>query len=541
MFSKGMDFLTWVNIRFNSPKRGIPRNGFHQYHVPSVAAWSRGGRAHRHHILVPQNMTTQWTKINQNEALKHPLYGVRGWLLVFAIGCCIGPLMSWGQVNSVALQNNITISQLLDVDAPEVSFLKVVLYLELIWSGVVIFLLFTKNSSFRTFTVFSKLAFWPLLALCALNFGLAETGNSLARTFVPWIFSCAIWVTYLQRSERVRVTFERSVRTGRSNQVSDVTHANGCESPVSSSLPKGELEESKDPEPFLRDKNDPDLKSNLDVESGNLERRGKIGNFDRRDAGVPQPDEDSIYAIVADELESGKTDKGLWTRLFADCSGDEKQTKVLYIKRRFEKLMEAERIRRVHIAQVESDRIRKAEADAKKSEQLRRREAGLAIPELIVAVSNGNWSKARDILNAGSHPFGFDENGTNLLDIARGNGDQLMIDLIQTWQADLLGVVAGDAFGHWQSGAVLSNDEVSSLIESCVKFVELVQMADKTAGYTLLHWCARLGMDKEAKALIELGADATAKNIDGKQAHQLSRGTALYKYLEAAARKHASV
>lgn len=49
-------------------------------------------------------------------------------------------------------------------------------------------------------------------------------------------------------------------------------------------------------------------------------------------------DEDRVYAEIAKELETGVTDKGLWTRLFAECGGDEKQTKVLYIKQRAERL-----------------------------------------------------------------------------------------------------------------------------------------------------------------------------------------------------------
>jgi hypothetical protein len=55
--------------------------------------------------------------------------------------------------------------------------------------------------------------------------------------------------------------------------------------------------------------------------------------------------EDAIYEIIANEMESGKIDKGLWTRLFAECGGDEKQMKVLYIKQRAERLISAERLR----------------------------------------------------------------------------------------------------------------------------------------------------------------------------------------------------
>lgn len=62
-----------------------------------------------------------------------------------------------------------------------------------------------------------------------------------------------------------------------------------------------------------------------------------------RDVANVDMDDDAIYTIVAEELESGKTDKGLWTRLFAECKGDEKQVKALYITRRVEKIMEAEK------------------------------------------------------------------------------------------------------------------------------------------------------------------------------------------------------
>src|SRR6185312_10816305 len=43
---------------------------------------------------------------------------------------------------------------------------------------------------------------------------------------------------------------------------------------------------------------------------------------------------DDIYAKIADELEFGASDTGLWTRLFAESNGDERQTIVRYIKAR---------------------------------------------------------------------------------------------------------------------------------------------------------------------------------------------------------------
>lgn len=52
-----------------------------------------------------------------------------------------------------------------------------------------------------------------------------------------------------------------------------------------------------------------------------------------------QIDEDVIYTTVANELDTGKTDKGLWVRLYAEFDGDEKKTKIAYIKQRAERLI----------------------------------------------------------------------------------------------------------------------------------------------------------------------------------------------------------
>ncbi len=77
-------------------------------------------------------------------------------------------------------------------------------------------------------------------------------------------------------------------------------------------------------------------------------------------------DEENIYVAIATELETGSVDKGLWTRLFAECSGDEQQTKALYIKQRAERLISAERI---SAEKNEADRIaaEKTGADKRKN------------------------------------------------------------------------------------------------------------------------------------------------------------------------------
>ena len=51
--------------------------------------------------------------------------------------------------------------------------------------------------------------------------------------------------------------------------------------------------------------------------------------------------QDEIYAQIAREIETGQIDKSLWTRLYAECDGDETKTKVQYIKQRADRLSES--------------------------------------------------------------------------------------------------------------------------------------------------------------------------------------------------------
>ena len=49
--------------------------------------------------------------------------------------------------------------------------------------------------------------------------------------------------------------------------------------------------------------------------------------------------EDRLYEQIAQELESNTVDKGLWTKAYAQAGGDDKQTRALYIKARFARLL----------------------------------------------------------------------------------------------------------------------------------------------------------------------------------------------------------
>jgi hypothetical protein len=56
--------------------------------------------------------------------------------------------------------------------------------------------------------------------------------------------------------------------------------------------------------------------------------------------------DDRLYEQIAQELEANTVDKGLWTKAYSQAEGDDKQTRVLYIKARFARLLAMENAQR---------------------------------------------------------------------------------------------------------------------------------------------------------------------------------------------------
>lgn len=56
--------------------------------------------------------------------------------------------------------------------------------------------------------------------------------------------------------------------------------------------------------------------------------------------------EDRFYTKIAEELDRHIVDQGLWTKVYAQAGGDDRQTRVLYIKERFARLVAEERSKR---------------------------------------------------------------------------------------------------------------------------------------------------------------------------------------------------
>lgn len=72
--------------------------------------------------------------------------------------------------------------------------------------------------------------------------------------------------------------------------------------------------------------------------------------------------EDRLYEQIAQEIEANTVDKATWTKAFAQSGGDDKQTRVLYIKARFDRLMAAENAR-LEAVQHEREEVTRREQE----------------------------------------------------------------------------------------------------------------------------------------------------------------------------------
>ena len=52
--------------------------------------------------------------------------------------------------------------------------------------------------------------------------------------------------------------------------------------------------------------------------------------------------EEEIYELISEEIESNNTKKGIWTKAFSESEGDEQKTKALYIKYRFDQIKQTQ-------------------------------------------------------------------------------------------------------------------------------------------------------------------------------------------------------
>jgi hypothetical protein len=231
-------------------------------------------------VVIDDKFNTKWHRISIEKAKNHPLYGVGGWLALFAISLGLGLLKGLGDLGSEAAKYEASLFDI--ISAPGGGFVAFALLAGAIQVLTVYYLMYSKSPLFRNVSSALLLFGEPLVWCVGVGMSIPGWGREIAEGSILWVISCSIWVTYLQRSKRVRVTFE--------NTVQSESNSNSSKS---------------NPQEPTRE---------------------------------PLQTDESLWGQALNEFEGKNRSQGLWAKSFAEAEGDESKAKAYYIKERVRQL-----------------------------------------------------------------------------------------------------------------------------------------------------------------------------------------------------------
>lgn len=276
---------------------------------------------------------SMWKEIPTSDAQSHPLFGIGGWLLVFAAFLVFGFLQSWGTLRMVAHESEISLWDLLTNDHPYARFLQFEVALRTLLVASVAWLLLTKASIFRNAASGLLLAYVPLLFLNAfINHVPGLVGQIAIPALGGFIGSC-VWAIYLHRSERVRITFEHSVRAN--NDITKnppVTHRQAATAPV----------------PISQNNVDPNENP---VSTSTANTSSEVA------------DDEALWELALLEVDGPQRRNGLWAKCFAQSGGNESIAKANYLDIRVQEMLQMRlRDEQQRLLATQQDALRKEEA-----------------------------------------------------------------------------------------------------------------------------------------------------------------------------------
>ena len=258
-----------------------------------------------------------WRTVSAEEAVQHPLYGIKNWLAVFAFGVLLGPLRELGELTGEAGRAGLTLTQLLAADHPAIAFARSVFVLD---SGILVIVywaLFTKSARFRVIASAMLLLWWPATALIAMATSINEAASPLAMALFTWAFSCAIWVTYLNRSKRVRVTFEHQVQERGASLVSTTALLQKDQTAASVSAATQQTDAAA-----IRTEHHASV---------------RVATSSPKTASTAA-DEEERWASAFAEFKSDARRPGLWAKSFSEANGNESVAQATYLRVRVSEL-----------------------------------------------------------------------------------------------------------------------------------------------------------------------------------------------------------
>jgi Protein of unknown function (DUF2569) len=336
-------------------------------------------------------MTKHWELLTAEEAKQHPLYGVGGWLWWLAFSLIFSFSQDLIAVNSVRLEFGMPISQFLSSNWSGVSFIKIGLLIGLLKVTAIYTLLFLKHPRFRQVSTYIMVGHLPALLLVGIltHFPALRQFFSV-QTTMQWLISCAVWITYLQKSKRVRVTFEHTVEVAQ-GKIASIQFAKSVQSNsrMSARTERG-WRWFKLVAIVILASSGASLGVKMLFAPGRINSFNTVGttlvagvggiivfggiafllgwltggNERRQTAAMPPvttsatvPDAsvmDATYERIDQELKADNLDRATWTRAQGDAGGNAERAKSLYIKYRAQRLLAASRDQRAHQSAVDA-------------------------------------------------------------------------------------------------------------------------------------------------------------------------------------------
>ena len=147
-------------------------------------------------------------EISKEAAIRQGLYGIRGWLLTLALYLLIVFCLTLYLQLSIFSQLYTPSDLMRNADAQA---LRLVIFIDLLLAAVVLFILFTKYNSFRL------LASWLFSLKIFVNLINAFIITVKDENLIIFIYNAqqivviTLWLIYINKSERVRLTFEHKI------------------------------------------------------------------------------------------------------------------------------------------------------------------------------------------------------------------------------------------------------------------------------------------------------------------------------------------
>lgn len=142
--------------------------------------------------------------------------------------------------------------------------------------------------------------------------------------------------------------------------------------------------------------------------------------------------EEALYEQVAAEIAAGIRRDGLWAKAIVQSGGSEERARVAYINLRVQSLKDEAAVM-AEMGRIAADEARKNQVlnqlNEKKQKDAEERRTP-AHQGLLEAVNAGNLSKVIGLLNQGISPYGANEQGKLLPEIAQAQKDKAMAELL---------------------------------------------------------------------------------------------------------------